>query len=193
MRSLHCFSIYSKLFICNIYHINHQVGLSIMLTARGWINIKITSYQYRKSHCGDKTILRPSYLHNGISYTDKITSLYWIRALVCNRSSVLSCAVPWCDKQSSTGAWVFDMFDPTWQDWLTANEGNSACHRIHLRQKQKTVMLIEIKGAVSLRFSQGLTILMCINLKLKADTNFLLFVLCRHRSKVYNWLHNFMI
>ena len=44
-----------------------------------WFNIKMTSYQYRKSHCGDKTILRPSYLHNGISYTGKTTSLYWIR------------------------------------------------------------------------------------------------------------------
>ena len=40
------------------------------------------SYQYRKSHCGDKRILWPSYLHNGISYTGKTTSLYWIRALV---------------------------------------------------------------------------------------------------------------
>ena len=38
------------------------------------------SYQYRKSHCGDKTILRPSYLHNGISYTGKTISLYWIGA-----------------------------------------------------------------------------------------------------------------
>ena len=38
----------------------------------------MTSYQYRKSHCEDKTILRPSYLHNGISYTGKTTSLYWI-------------------------------------------------------------------------------------------------------------------
>ena len=37
-------------------------------------NIKITSYQCRKSHCGDKTILRPSYLQNGISYTGKMTS-----------------------------------------------------------------------------------------------------------------------
>ena len=44
-----------------------------------WFNIKMLSYQYRKSHCGDKTILRPSYLHNGISYTGKMTSLYWIR------------------------------------------------------------------------------------------------------------------
>ena len=47
-----------------------------------WFNIKMSSYQYRKSHCGDKTILRPSYLHNGISYTGKMTSLYWIGALV---------------------------------------------------------------------------------------------------------------
>ena len=51
-----------------------------------WFNIKMSSYQYRKSHCGDKTILRPSYLHNGISYTGKTTSLYWIRPLVCQKS-----------------------------------------------------------------------------------------------------------
>ena len=44
-----------------------------------WFNKKMLSYQYRKSHCGDKTVLQPSYLHNGISYTGK-TSLYWIRA-----------------------------------------------------------------------------------------------------------------
>ena len=52
----------------------------------GWINIKMPSYQYRKSHC----------LHNGISYAGKMTSLYWIRALsashilvaVCSRASV---------------------------------------------------------------------------------------------------------
>ena len=43
-----------------------------------WFNIKMSSYQHRKSNCGDKTILRPSYLHNGISYTGKKTSFYWI-------------------------------------------------------------------------------------------------------------------
>ena len=42
----------------------------------------MSSYQYRKSHCGDKTVVRSSYLHNGISYTGKMSSLYWIRALV---------------------------------------------------------------------------------------------------------------
>ena len=47
-------------------------------------NIKMSSYQYRKSHCGGKTILRPSYLHNGISYTGKMTSLYWISPQVLN-------------------------------------------------------------------------------------------------------------
>ena len=48
------------------------------VSSGGWINIKTSSYQHRKSHCGDKTILRPSYLHNGISYTGKTASLYWI-------------------------------------------------------------------------------------------------------------------
>ena len=32
------------------------------------------TYQCRKSHCGDKTTLRPSYLHNGISFTIYIES-----------------------------------------------------------------------------------------------------------------------
>ena len=40
------------------------------------IYIKMLSYQYRKYHCGDKTVVRSSYLHNGISYTGKMTSLY---------------------------------------------------------------------------------------------------------------------
>ena len=53
----------------------------------GWFNIKMSSHQYRKSHCGDKTILRPSYLHNGISYSGKMTSLYWIRAQGTRASS----------------------------------------------------------------------------------------------------------
>ena len=47
-----------------------------------WFNIKMLFYLYRKSLCEDKTILRPSDLHNGISYIGKMTSLYWIRVLV---------------------------------------------------------------------------------------------------------------
>ena len=48
---------------------------------RPWFNIKMSSYQYRKSHCGDKTVVRSSYLHNEISYTIKMSSLYWIGPL----------------------------------------------------------------------------------------------------------------
>ena len=55
---------------------------SVAPEAGPWFNIKMTSYRYRKSHCGDKTVVRSSYLHNGISYTGKMTSFYWIRAQV---------------------------------------------------------------------------------------------------------------
>ena len=47
-----------------------------------WFNIKMSSCQYRKSHCWDKTVIRSSYLHNGISYTGKMISFYWIGPLV---------------------------------------------------------------------------------------------------------------
>ena len=36
-------------------------------------------YQYREYHCGEKEFLWLSYLQNCISYTGKMTSLYWIR------------------------------------------------------------------------------------------------------------------
>ena len=45
-------------------------------------NIKMSSYQYRKSHCGDETVVRSSYLHSGVSYTGKMSYLYWIGALM---------------------------------------------------------------------------------------------------------------
>ena len=48
-------------------------------------NIKMSSYQCRKSYCGNKMVVRSSYLHNGISYTGKMSSLYWIGALVVQK------------------------------------------------------------------------------------------------------------
>ena len=36
-------------------------------------NIKMSSNQYRKCQCGDKTVVRICYLHNGISYSGKMT------------------------------------------------------------------------------------------------------------------------
>ena len=88
-----------------------------------WLNIKMSSYQYRKSHCGDKTILRPSYLHNGISYTGKMTSLYWIRALISyghclfngyNLVSVWSIWLMWQCRHSRVSMVVADDPVPMW-------------------------------------------------------------------------------
>ena len=54
----------------------------IMTDIGNWVLIqyKMSSYQYRKSRCGDKTVERSSYIHNGISYTYKMVSLYWINS-----------------------------------------------------------------------------------------------------------------
>ena len=60
---------------------DNQINISISCSG-GWFNKKNMSFcQYRKSHWGDKTVVRSSYLNNGISYTGKMTCLYWIRAL----------------------------------------------------------------------------------------------------------------
>ena len=75
---------HGRIFICiSLKHFSAWKWQLNMATANlgGWFNIKMPSYQYRKSHCGDKTILRPSCLHNGISYTGKMTSLYCFGAL----------------------------------------------------------------------------------------------------------------
>ena len=55
----------------------------------GRLNIKTLSYWYGKSHCGDKTIWRPSDLHNGIPHTStQTTSLYWDKAQMIRWSSL---------------------------------------------------------------------------------------------------------
>ena len=78
-----------------------------------WFNIKMSSYQFRKSHYGDKTILRPSYLHNGISYTGKTTSLYWIRAQITkgqyfrnNFYVIISLFPEWLCKSNPIVSWL---------------------------------------------------------------------------------------
>ena len=58
--------------LCSFFHSRFR--------PRPWFNIKM-SYQYRKSHCGDKTVVISSYLHNGSSYTGKMPSSSWMGAL----------------------------------------------------------------------------------------------------------------
>ena len=42
------------------------------------LNMMMSSYQYRKSHCEDKMVVRSSYLHNEISYTGKMVAFIWM-------------------------------------------------------------------------------------------------------------------
>ena len=53
------------------------------------LNIKMSSYQYNESHCGDKMVVRLSYINNGLSYTGKMSSFYWIKALVSKRKDFI--------------------------------------------------------------------------------------------------------
>ena len=55
--------------------------VQVRQTPGPWFSIKM-SYQYRKSHCGEKTVVRSSYLHNGISYIGKMAYFYWISPLI---------------------------------------------------------------------------------------------------------------
>ena len=90
-------------------------------SAGPWFNIKMSSCQYRKSHCGDKTILRPSYLHNGISYTLVRWHLYIESGprnlgvlsahLVCCRRTGVQCCGYAQIHGSSTGP-------PTVENWV---------------------------------------------------------------------------
>ena len=77
-----------NLLIALVRHDGYETG-EFSKHSGPWFNIKMLSYQYRKSHCGDKTVVRLSYLYNGISYTGKMSSLYWIGALLrCRRLAV---------------------------------------------------------------------------------------------------------
>ena len=60
-----------------------------------WFIIKTPSYQYRKSHCGDTTVVRSSYLHNGISNTGEKASFLLNQPPGCLKSNSAICT-PCC-------------------------------------------------------------------------------------------------
>ena len=79
VQSYAAFSAHLYLQLCE--HTSNEI---LQMTSRSepWFNIKVLFYQWTKCRCGDKTVLRSSYLHNGISCTGKMTSQYWTRALL---------------------------------------------------------------------------------------------------------------
>ena len=95
---------FPKIFILTTY-----IPLLWLYQPRPWFNIKMSSYQYRKSHYGDKTI--PSYLHNEISYSGMKTSLYWIGAQTL--LYIIPCWIQLCYNHSTVLlVWNY------WLEWL---------------------------------------------------------------------------
>ena len=66
------------LFLILISNIRSLLWIFTRIEPGPWFNIKMSSYQFKNSHCGDKTILYLSYLRYGISYTGKTPSFYGI-------------------------------------------------------------------------------------------------------------------
>ena len=107
-----------------------------------WFNIKMPSYQYRKSHCGDKTVVRSSYLHNGISYTGKMVSFYWISPQLPRKSAQIllpnwqfylpRIVGPWdmygrADSRLVPSQWETPLLRNTVSHWLGANLEAALC------------------------------------------------------------------
>ena len=129
-------------------------------TPGGWFNIKMPSYQYRKSHCGEKTIVRSSYLHNGISYTGRMASLYWIGALC------LFCACEWRYYMYIISHWfnpslaqsrlkceaVFILWEfPLWREWIEISQ-LSLCNGKTHRPTMASVQLVFVGAELFLFF-----------------------------------------
>ena len=77
------------------------------LQSGGCLNIKMSSYQYNYSHYKDKTVSRPSNLHNGESVYLERRSLYWDRAWYmfcpCQCRAVYNTIIYW----SYNGTWLY--------------------------------------------------------------------------------------
>ena len=118
---------------CNSGKTQFALGLLLVkhMKPGPWFNIKMSSYQYRKSHCGDKTVVRSSYLHSGISYTGKMSSLYWISA-----QEYFAQFYPWlCAFHTFMSWWHHDLYgfhliSPLWGEsnsdwWIPFTKGKS--------------------------------------------------------------------
>ena len=63
---------------CKQAYFNNPEG-KVSLWGGVWFIIQMPFYQYEKFHYGDEAVWWQYNLHNGIFYTGRMTSLYWIR------------------------------------------------------------------------------------------------------------------
>ena len=101
-----------------------MMAFSNQLVARGWFDVKMPSYQYRNSHCGDTTILRPT-----IVLSPQWDFLYWSED-VCIESGPWVIIAPAvmsrvsCQKGPTCHAYAWQI-GPFWQDTLDFHNGIS--------------------------------------------------------------------
>ena len=81
-------------------------------TARGHQFTKTQSHWYSDSHYKPETVVRPSQVYNGDSYTPKTASFQWIKALTVHDSS--PCLTHIC-KTTAHRVWT------VWQSAMRAN------------------------------------------------------------------------
>ena len=67
-----------KVAVLSAYRNSQDKDKTVSRPSGPLFNINMSSYQTRKFHCGDKTVVRSSYLHIGNSYTGKTASSCWI-------------------------------------------------------------------------------------------------------------------
>ena len=125
-----------------------------------WFSIKMPSYQYRNSHRGDKTVVRSSYLHYGISYTGKMASFYWIRTLICKNASFV-------DKYSKVtyaclASFILSAYSVVSANYLSSWGNNSTCDRTNITSRQAVYTFLKTRGQAMALFSRSAVCLMYI-------------------------------
>ena len=84
------------------------VLFTVLMISGPWFNIKMSSYQYRKSHCGDQTVVR-----------SRVTRLFG-----AGMTSVLHLATPYSQE--------FDRTRTIYKSNKSANDGISVQQAIHV-------------------------------------------------------------
>ena len=97
----------------SLYQMHQSASEENTLRSGAWFNIKMLSYQCRKSHSRDKTVVRSSYLHDEIFFTGKMESWYWSKSLHSGKlenNSLRPSDTIWRHRSGSTLAQVMAYF-----------------------------------------------------------------------------------
>ena len=157
-----------------------------------WFSIKILSYQYKKSYCEDKTILRPSYLHNGIFFSAKMAFSIWIMAQVSGCEEAILSNIP----QSSVGccnvlslaqvclSWHLDTLISTYQHCAGSYSTCEANHCI----VNRTLRVAQIFNMFNSTVARCISV---INIVWSQSTSFISNI--RPNIPIYSWVKSLAV